>query len=280
MSEVTQFANAPEYKSTMEKLKAAGRVTPAGRDYWLAREIAPILGYQTWERFDDAITRAMSTCAGIGINAHDHFHSTAKKVKLGSGAQREVADYFLSRSACYLVAMNGDPTKPEIAAAQAYFTVQTRRMEIRDETSEDERRLELREKISASFKKVSGVAKDAGVRNSSQASFHDARYQGLYDRPYRDVLAKKGLTPNDRLFDRAGALELSANDFQMNLAADVIAREGIKREGLAITRNRQVGKRVREVIADAGGTMPEDLPLAPPITEVKKRLASRKRLPK
>ena len=150
MSDTPGLSNAPEYKATMEKLATIKRVTAGNVDYWLAREICPILGY-TWEGFEPVIGRAVSACEGVGVTAENHFRRTSAMVKVGSGAQRKVIDHFLSRTACYLIAMNGDPAKPEVAAAQAYFTVQTRRMELRDEAdaqlSNDERRLELRGRV-------------------------------------------------------------------------------------------------------------------------------------
>ena len=127
---------------------------------------------------------------------------------------------------------------------------------------------------------MSGVAKAAGVRNSSQPIFHDARYRGLYGASRKDVSAKKGLDEKENLMDRAGPLELSANDFQMNLAAEVISREGINSEASAIRRNKDVGERVRKVIAESGSPLPENLPVEPPIKAIEARVKKSKKLPK
>src|SRR5271157_4236976 len=124
---------------------------------------------------------------------------THKMMEVGKGAQRQGDDYFLSRAACYLIAMNGDPSKPQIAAAQAYFAIKTRQMEILEQKEEehpDVRRVAARERVTQSFRRVSGAAKDAGVQR--QGLFHDARYQGLYGgRGTREVKRLKGLDEKD-----------------------------------------------------------------------------------
>ena len=258
--------------TTMSRLEALRKTTNRGIDYWHARDVGPVLGYPTWREFRYVIGRAIAACAGNDVDHARHFVRTPKVMKHGGGTETQGEDFFLSRLACYLVAMNGQPSKPEVAAAQAYFAVQTRRMEVEDQT-QDLKRLELREKATVAFKRVSGVAKGAGVRNRAQPIFHDARYQGLYGAAGADVKRAKCLTKVDNLFDFAGPLELSANEFQMNLAADVIAREGIRGEQVTIARNKTVGQEVRKVMENSGASMPERLPLeAEPIAKVKKRL--------
>lgn len=244
----------------------------------MAREIHAALGYPVWDKFEPVIARAATSLAANDLDPSHHIAQTSNMVELGMNAKREVKDYFLSRAACRLIAMNGDPSKPEIAAAQAYFVVQTHRMEMNDAMSEDQKRIEEREKVTHSFKAVSSAAKNAGVTGPKQGLFHNARYEGLYGLTSTQYRQKKGVG-SDNPFDRMGLLELSANDFQMNLAAEKIVKEKITGEAKAIDTNKKVAERVRQTMLDSGVT-PESLPIEEPIKYVQKRLKSAtKKLP-
>lgn len=271
----------PEYRDTMQRLEGLRRTNDRGSEYWLARDIQGVLGYSEWRNFEGLIDRAMSALRGNGVDPSHHVVGTNRMMGFGKSAKRDVREFYLSRAASYLIAMNGDPAKPEIAAAQAYFAVQTRRAELADQVddlSEDQKRIELRSKVAESFKRVSGVAQEAGVSSRMQAIFHDARYHGLYGMGGRDVKRLKGLRDNDNIFDRAGPLELSANDFQMNLAADVIKSENIRGEQRVINTNKEVGAKVRKAMIDSNATPPEKLALEQPIKEVRKRLKAQAKL--
>ena len=273
-----ELPSDPKYHDTMARLESLRRVSRSGTEYWSAREIQKVLGYSEWRSFNGVVDRARSSMEANGILPSHHIVEATKMMEVGKGAMRQNRDFFLSRAACYLIAMNGEPSKPEIAAAQAYFTLQTRAREV-ESNAKDEKRLELREKVKKSFKAVSGVAKQAGVANSKQPIFHDARYRGLYGMSAREMKSAKGLNFNDNPFDRMGALELSANDFQMNLAKETIYEEGIRGESRVIRKNEEVAKKVRKTMIDSGSRPPEELPLAEPIKNVAKRLKSRKKLP-
>jgi DNA-damage-inducible protein D len=203
------------HRHTMERLNAAKHISEHGIEYWLARQIGPILGYERWDGFEPVIRRAMDAMQESGADPSHQIRLASKMMARGNGAQQPSRDYYLTRGACYLVALNGDPSKPEVAAAQVYFAVQTRRMEQVESLSEDQRRLELRDKVADSFKSVSSVAQRAGVRNERQAIFHEQRYRGLFDARGADVKAAKGLNEGEKILDRAGPLELSAHDFQI-----------------------------------------------------------------
>lgn len=150
-----------------------------GAEYWSARDLQLLLGYSHWRSFENAVKKAITSCGQSGNDAGHHFARARKMVDLGSGSQREVTDYLLSRFACYLIAQNGDPHKPEIALAQKYFAVQTRRQELSDALAADRERLELRRQTSQEFKALSGAARDAGVQSAMFGVFHDAGYRGL-----------------------------------------------------------------------------------------------------
>ena len=195
-----ELPSDPKYHDTMARLESLRRVSRSGTEYWSAREIQKVLGYSEWRSFNGVVDRARSSMEANGILPSHHIVEATKMMEVGKGAMRQNRDFFLSRAACYLIAMNGEPSKPEIAAAQAYFTLQTRAREV--ESAEDEKRLELREKVKKSFK--AGVAKQAGVANSKQP---------IFQRSFMGCLPAKGL--NFNAFDRMGALELSANDFRI-----------------------------------------------------------------
>jgi DNA-damage-inducible protein D len=162
---------------SFEELK---RHNDHGAEYWSAREIQPLFGYAQWRRFEDAVKRAMQSCDASGNQPNHHFAGAGKMVDLGSGGVREVEDYQLSRFACYLIAQNGDPRKPEIAKAQEYFAIQARRQELSDAIAADVERLELRKQTAVEFKALSGAARMAGVENRMFGVFHDAGYKGQY----------------------------------------------------------------------------------------------------
>lgn len=267
----------PEYRTTMQALEDARRTADSGVEYWFAREIQIVFGYDSWAKFTPVVDRARASLASNGTDPSHHIVQTGKMMEVGKGAKRLTDDYFLSRGACYLIAMNGDPLKPQIAAAQAYFAAVTREKEVGDALAQDEKRLELREKVTKSFRAVSGVAKEAGVANQHQALFHDSRYQGLYNMSMQEAKASKGVGAKEVLFDRMGALELSANEFQMNLAAETIRAEKIKGEASAIRKNKEVAQKVRRTMIEAGSRPPENLPADEPIRVVERRVKQSKK---
>lgn len=259
----------PNPKS-FEQLKLTN---PHGAEYWSARDLQVLLGYSQWRRFEEAITRAVTSCSQSGNDPSHHFAGAGKMIALGKGGTREVPDFHLSRFACYLIAQNGDPRKPEIAFAQKYFAIQTRRQELTDEHRRDQERLEMRQQTREEFKALSGAAQDAGVQSRMFGIFHDAGYKGLYGGLGNEqIKSRKGIPQTENLLDRMDTTELAANQFRMTQAREKLASQRIKGQQQAIATHMQVGKEVREAIKRIGGTMPENLPPGEHIKQVEKRL--------
>ncbi len=249
------------------------KVNEHGAEYWSARDIQPLLGYTQWRRFEDAIKRAVTSCKQSGNKPAYHFADAGKPIEGGKGAVQVVTDYHLSRFACYLIAQNGDPRKPEIAYAQKYFAVQARRQEVSDAIAADIERLELRKQTAEEFKALSGAARESGVHDKMFGVFHDAGYKGMYGGMGRDAIKKhKKIPEKENLMDRMNTTELAANQFRMTQTRDKLARERVKDQQTAIKTHENVGKEVREAIKRIGGTPPEELPPAEHIKFVEKRI--------
>lgn len=262
----------PMGSKSFEDLK---KTNEYGAEYWSAREIQPLLGYTQWRRFEDAVKRAITSCKQSGNEPSHHFAGAGKPIEGGKGAVQTVNDYHLSRFACYLIAQNGDPRKPEIANAQKYFAVQTRRQEISAAIAADLERLELRKQAAEEFKALSGAARDAGVHDRMFGVFHDAGYKGMYGGLGRDAIKKyKGIQEKENLMDRMDTTELAANQFRMTQTRDKLAKDKVKDQQAAIRAHENVGKEVRDAIKRIGGTLPEHLPPAEHIKHVEKRVKS------
>ena len=242
-------------------------------EYWSARDLQPCLGYSQWRYFENAIDKAIQSCKQSGNDPKNHFAGARKMVGIGSQTDREIEDWHLSRFACYLIAQNGDPRKPEIAQAQKYFAIQTRRQEVSDQMAADIERLETRHQASVEFKALSGAAREAGVQDKMFGIFHDAGYKGLYGGIGVDAIkARKGISPKEQLMDRMDTIELAANLFRMTQTRDKLKNERIKNQRDAMETHEMVGKRVRSAIKEIGGTLPENIPPAEPIKKVQQRL--------
>jgi DNA-damage-inducible protein D len=244
-------------------------------EYWNARDLQSLLGYNHWRSFENAISKAIISCKQSGNEPDYHFARARKMITLGKGGEREVDDYHLSRFACYLIAQNGDPRKPQIAAAQKYFAVQTRRQEINDILAADVERLELRKQASEEFRALSGAARNAGVQNKMFGVFHDAGYKGLYGgKGTEDIRKFKGIEKKENLMDRMNTTELAANQFRMTQTREKLQKERINSQERAIETHKKVGQEVRDAIKRIGGAMPENIPPAEHIKKVEKRIES------
>ena len=249
-------------ESLFESIK---HVNEYGQEYWTARELQPVLEYVEWRKFKASIVKAMDACETSNGKVSDHFVGAAKMVQLGSGAEREVEDFHLSRYACYLIAMNGDPRKKAIALAQTYFAVKTRQQELienYESLTEDQKRMAIRQEMKKHNKVLADAAHDAGViTNLDYGVFTNYGYMGLYGgMKAKDIHKKKGLKKSQNILDHMGVEELAANLFRATQTEAKLRRDNVQGKENANMTHYAVGKKVRDTIKDLGGTMPEDLP--------------------
>ncbi len=240
-------------------------------EYWMARDLQVILGYEAWQNFESVIARAMHACETSGKNPDNHFNATIKEIRAGKGAIGRRQDYRLTRYACYLVTMNGDPSqKLQVGLAQTYFAVQTRRQELDDQLTYEQKRLIQRERVRNANKYLSNAAKKAGVKKFGV--FQDAGYRGLYQMSYKEIKRTKGIPDQENLLDCSGRAELAANEFRITQTEERLTNEKIQGEMQATNTHHKVGTKVRQTIKELGGTMPEKLVAEPSI----KRLTQKK----
>jgi DNA-damage-inducible protein D len=209
-------------------LKALEKHTQSGQHYWMARDIMGVLDYKDWRDFGEVIERAKTSCQNAGNFVAHHFVAMPEMIEIGKGGMRERENFALSKYACYLIAMNGDTSKPEIATAQAYFVEQTYRQENQEKLTEDERRVLLRDRVKDANRKLGGAAKEAGVRSSMFGIFQDAGYKGLYGGiGARDIKKRKGIGEKEDLLDCIGRAELAANEFRITQTEEKIRIEKV-----------------------------------------------------
>ena len=272
----------PAASNTFERIKS---VSSDGNEFWSARELARVLEYTDFRNFIAVLTKAREACVNSGHAVADHFVDINEMVSIGSGAQRSVEDWALSRYACYLVIQNADPGKPLVALGQNYFAVQTRRQELADDKAlkEDRTRLLLRAEMKKHNKNLAGVAKQAGViQPVDYAIFMDHGYRGLYGGlGMRDIRERKRLKDKEHVLDHMGSTELAANLFRATQTEEKLRRENVRHKEHAYRIHGEVGRKVRQTIRELGGTMPERLPVAENIKKVesreKKRLKAQQR---
>lgn len=240
-----------------------------GVEFWRARNLFPLLGYSTWQAFDEVVSRAAKAALNSNQIVENHFSQLTKMVNIGSGSKREIKDWKLDRYACYLIAQNGDSKIPEIALAQTYFAVQTRKQEVFEKLPDAEKRVFIRGEVSNENKRLFKTAREAGVSNFGL--FNDVGYRGLYGSPLSEIKKKKGIQKGD-LLDRAGSTELAANLFRITQTEDKLKKDSIKGDSQARNTHFMVGGKVRQTIKDIGGELPENLKPEKHIKEVRKEI--------
>ncbi len=234
-----------------------------GNEYWSARELQKTLSYKEWRKFNNIIEKSKTTCMKSGNNISDHFVQVDKMVDIGSMAKRKIKEYKLSRYACYLIAQNGDSNIKNIALAQTYFAIQTRKQEIIEndynKLTEDEKRIYQRNLTKKGNYNLNQTALKAGVKNFDK--FHNCGYKGLYNgETANDIAKRKKLRYREDILDNMGSSELIMNLFRIDQTNQKIKNDNILGEDNCNKTHYIVGKEVRNTINKLGGTMPEDLP--------------------
>lgn len=257
-------------ESPFERIR---RTNAAGSEFWSSREFADVFGYSDYRNFELVIQKARLACFNSGQKVEDHFVDVTEMVDIGSGAQRAIKTVFLSRYACYLIVQNADPAKEIVAMGQTYFAVQTRRQEMAELDTEDERRLLLRREMKLHNAKLAGVARGAGVVTPvDYAVFQNHGYMGLYGGlTAQDIRDRKRLGKGKDILDHMGSTELAANLFRATQTEEKQRRDRVSGKEQANATHREVGAKVRRTIQELGGTMPESLPAAENIKSVESR---------
>lgn len=234
-----------------------------GTTHWDESIVMQVLGYESGQSFSKALMRAKQACLSLGIQCEEHF------------VRQENGQHAITRFGCYLVAMNGDPRKPEVAAAQAYFAAIAETFQDRLEHAEAIDRVLIRDEVTDGQKAMASTAKSHGVEN--YAFFLNKGYMGMYNMSLERLRDYKGLGAKDKLIDRMGKTELAAHLFRITQTTEKIANENIRGQTKLEQTAYNVGQKVRNTMEELSGKSPEDIPLAEDIGQVRKKLKGTRR---
>jgi DNA-damage-inducible protein D len=246
-------------------------------EYWLARELQELLGYTQWRNFEQVVAKASEACRNAGQGVSDHFADVSKKVDLGSGAQREIEDIALTRYAAYLIAQNGDPRKEEIAFAQTYFAVQTRKQELIESRLEEIERLEARKRLAASEKELSGVIFERLRDSETFARIRSKGDAALFGgRTTLDMKKQLGVPEARPLADFLPTITIKAKDLANEMTSHNVKARDLRSEPTITSEHVGSNREVREALGGRG-IKPEELPPAEDVRKLERRVEAESR---
>ena len=246
-------------------------------EFWYARDLMALLGYDRWENFHKAIERAIDSCKASEIEPADHFRSVTKMVQIGSGAERAVKDYMLTRYACYLIAQNGDPRKEEIAFAQSYFAVQTRKQELIEERIAYIERTEARGKLRESEKRLSQNIYERGVDDAGFGRIRSRGDQALFGGKSTQEMKKKlGVSDKRPLAVFLPTLTIAAKNLATEMTNYNVEEKDLQGESAITSEHVQNNQSVRDTLGSRG-IKPEELPPSEDIKKLERRVKSQEK---
>lgn len=260
-------------KTLINNFESYAKKSNEGVEFWLARDLQQLLGYAKWDNFLAVISKAKTACEVTGHNVNDHFADVGKTIQMPKGAQKEVPDIMLTRYACYLIAQNGDPRKEEIAFAQNYFAVQTRKFEIIEKRIQEFERLSARQKLTETEKELSGVIFQQTGSDKNFALIRSKGDKALFGYTTQEMKNRLGVPTGRALADFQPTIILKAKDFATEITIFNSKSKSLRSEQAISEEHSTNNRSVRKTLLSRGIT-PEKLPPEEDIRKIQRKLKS------